>query len=344
MFFDFLRRKRIVTLGGANPDPILGGLPWLKFGGMLPESMPRSFSLRNLMPKAGIQKNYDCVGWAGAYLREYQETVETGQYEDYSGMGVYAMAKQIDGLSEKGTWLHMATYVPMKFGTVLESDYPEIHVPADPVMPEISRSAMDRAAKRKTKDSVAVEVGDMHQGIRRALVERRAPVVIGMYWRKYAQVEKDGTLMMSGPIVFGHALTATGFDDDRGAIEVLDSKGREWGDEGYAWIPYSTPLYAQGWISADLPNEEKEVEKVPTIEKPRNLQSEQRNAIMLREAIYRAFAATDRARALAAKDWFRLVNAATYLGYSFTDLVNDLYSRSRNRGPIFDLAVHRVNR
>ncbi len=338
-FLKFLTHRSPGLKGGANPDPILGGLPWIKAGALLPETMPDSYSLRHKMSRPGMQMNWDCVGWAGASLREYQEKDETGQFTDYSGMAVYSLAKSIDGLASRGTYLHMATYVPMKFGTVLESDYPERRIPEDPVMPDVPAEALARAAKRRTKNSLAVDVGDCqtYDGIKKTIWERKMPVVIGTWWKKYSQVEKDGTLRMSGPDAFGHALLATGYDDKRERLEFMNWWGEGWGDGGFAQLPYGTPIFSQGWTSTDLPNEDIVTEAPAKMER-RDLGKEQRNALMLQQAVYRTFAPTDRARALAAREWFRLVAAVSYHGFTFTDVVNDLYARSRGRSPIFDLA------
>lgn len=334
--FSFFKKKPEIR-GGAFADPILGGIPYTDdILGAPIEARPRKFSLRDKMPPAGRQMNWDCVGWAGAYLREYQEFIETGRQIDFSGMAIYTLAKKHDGYQAKGTYLHLGAYIPTKYGTVLEEDYPEQNISTDPQMPEISAKALLRGAQYKTKESVAVDVrGENYEGIKDTLARTRMPIIIGIMWRRYAQTERDGTLLMSGDEIFGHALLATGYDDDAGKLEVLDTKGREWGNEGYALIRYGTPLYATGWTSIDLPNDYKKPE-VPKVQWKRDLSSEQRNASLLQSAIYQSFAPTDRARALAAKDWLVLIKMTTYLGYSFTDIVNDLYSRSRGKGPLWD--------
>jgi C1A family cysteine protease len=50
---------------------------------------------------------------------------------------------------------------------------------------------------------------------------------------------------LADSVSFGHAVTVVGYDDavrirsDKGALLVRNSLGRDWGDEGYGWLPYS---------------------------------------------------------------------------------------------------------
>lgn len=59
----------------------------------------------------------------------------------------------------------------------------------------------------------------------------------------------------SDAILGGHAVLAVGYDDqlrirsDKGALLVRNSWGREWGDEGYGWLPYS---YVRARLASDF--------------------------------------------------------------------------------------------
>ena len=41
-----------------------------------------------------------------------------------------------------------------------------------------------------------------------------------------------------GPETTGHSMVLVGFDDDRSAFRLMNSFGRDWGEDGYAWISY----------------------------------------------------------------------------------------------------------
>lgn len=331
--------------GGAIADPIIPGVPVFDaIVGGDPVPRPRRFSLRDKMPKPGIQLNWDCVGWAGAYLKEFLEKEETGSTPDMSAMFIYAKAKQIDGYVGRGTLVSMATYIPEKFGVAQEFDYPEIKVPADPQgIPNIPPAVEEIAKKYRNASSVMVERGDQQtfEGIKQALWSRKTPIIIGADWFANSQPDDRGILPLpKGGVTFGHCTAAIGYDDDIG-IEFINSWGEYWGDHGFGWYPHGFPVYATAWTAIDLPNNWQCPQPLtqPTPDKPkRDILSEQRNALKLQQAIYCAFAPTDSVRPYAARNWFMLVDAVTYLGYTTTDLVNWLYARTHKNQIIWDLS------
>ncbi len=40
-------------------------------------------------------------------------------------------------------------------------------------------------------------------------------------------------------VLGGHAVMAVGYDDNREAVIVRNSWGKEWGDKGYFYMPYA---------------------------------------------------------------------------------------------------------
>ena len=67
------------------------------------------------------------------------------------------------------------------------------------------------------------------------------PVVIGMY-------VNDAFTEMTGPAVFrdtghdggGHAMVVVGYDDRKRAFRLINSWGREWGENGFGWVSYDS--------------------------------------------------------------------------------------------------------
>ncbi len=332
----YFRKKNYKELGGAEVAPILAGIPDAHdiFG--VAENKPKTFSLRSKMPKVGTQLNSDCVGWSGAYLKEFLEMEEEKRYTDLSGQFIYAMAKKVDGYSEKGTYISMSTYIPTKYGVCEEDMYREQDIKDDPKMPEPTSFAKENALKYKSKESVFVDRGlqETMQGITDALWTLKLPVVVGAEW--FTWNSKTGEVYMpKGTPRFGHATAITGYDEESRTIEFLNSWGKDWGDDGYGYFPYGYPLFASCYTAVDLPNDwQKPKEEVIA---NRDLEKEQRNAILLKEMIYRSFAKHDRVRVLAAKFWFKLVNALTYKNYSLTDIRHYLYGLDRHGKELFNL-------
>lgn len=331
--------KRIrQRLGGCLPDPILAGLPVINDVLATASDKPSKFSLQDKMPSAILQLNFDCVGAASAYLGEFFEQQETGQWQDLSAMAVFSLAKAKDGLPrESGTYLSNATYIPEKYGYFFEKDYPE---KGGDVYTDFPQHLKDQALRYRIKKSVLVDRGLEVEGITNMLWTIKTPVVIGIDVYDNFQPDSDGIIprpQSNSKLLYGHAMTVVGFDDDEHLLQVLNSWGRGWGKDGYCYLPYNFPLYATAWTGYDMENP-----PLPSSEiAARDLAKEQRNAELLKAAIYKAFAATDRARLIAAKNWFVYVEAISYKGFSIIDVINDCYSISRNKGPIFTFKDHR---
>ncbi|MDN3642657.1 C1 family peptidase [Lutimonas halocynthiae] len=61
----------------------------------------------------------------------------------------------------------------------------------------------------------------------------------------------------------GHAMLVVGYDDDRNAFKVVNSWGKNWGNEGFIWIDYKAfqeagdltgefPVLCEAWITNDV--------------------------------------------------------------------------------------------
>jgi len=62
------------------------------------------------------------------------------------------------------------------------------------------------------------------------------PVVVGFSWHVNMFEPEDGFLSLGGGIAGGHAFLLIGYSTARRAYRVLNSWGREWGEEGRAWL------------------------------------------------------------------------------------------------------------
>jgi hypothetical protein len=77
--------------------------------------------------------------------------------------------------------------------------------------------------------------------IKKSLTEGK-PVIISMNTPDSFLVAQDVWEPWEDPNRFYgyHAMCVVGYDDDRGAFEVMNSWGRKWGNGGFMWIPYRT--------------------------------------------------------------------------------------------------------
>lgn len=69
----------------------------------------------------------------------------------------------------------------------------------------------------------------------------RGPVVVGTSWYEemFEPKEHGGYLVPKGGDYGGHAWLVVGYSKTRNAFRMLNSWGRQWGEEGRAWIRYA---------------------------------------------------------------------------------------------------------
>jgi C1A family cysteine protease len=72
-----------------------------------------------------------------------------------------------------------------------------------------------------------------------------------------ASISRDGDIPYRptfDTIQGGQAVVAVGYDDQRisstkGALQIRNSWGRDWGNDGYGWLPYA---YVEEQLAADF--------------------------------------------------------------------------------------------
>lgn len=86
------------------------------------------------------------------------------------------------------------------------------------------------------------------QSIKSRIAKDEKPVVIGIpVWSSFMSnrngiihMPKEGERKRGG-----HAITVIGYDDNKKAFRIINSWGLNWGDNGYAWLPYD---YVQKYL------------------------------------------------------------------------------------------------
>lgn len=65
------------------------------------------------------------------------------------------------------------------------------------------------------------------------------PVVLGLNWYTgMMDATADGQIMKSGAVEGGHSICAFGVNVPQRRIKLINSWGKDWGDEGRCWISY----------------------------------------------------------------------------------------------------------
>jgi hypothetical protein len=205
-----------------------------------------------------------CVGFAGAALKEFQETVEhereiaegkygkSGKVYDYSEQWLYQNCKKIDGSNGQwgGTYLRAVMKVLNKVGVPIESAWPYTDKGINVGKPKFWAELIARWAVIGSYWSV-----NNLTEMKAALID--GPVIIG------GPLHQEWALPVHGVIKYpanpgtnfgGHAVCAVGYDDERQVVKFKNSWSKFWGDRGYGYIPYRVieDFNWGGWAARDI--------------------------------------------------------------------------------------------
>ena len=229
----------------------LSGIPLAStpFGG---DELPASVDLSDKMPPVGNQGiQQSCVAWAVAYgLKSYQEKLELGQQFTFSPSYIY---NQINNGLNAPTYVTDALNLLSDQGVCVmdEMPYAENDWSTKP-----STQAKTDAKKFRIDFWRQVNVSDIKEV--KAQLAAGYPVIIGAevskefgadgFDQKAAYVWKE-----AGTSNGGHCMLLAGYNDQKGAFKVMNSWGKEWGDNGFGWIDYK--LFPQvikyGFVAKD---------------------------------------------------------------------------------------------
>jgi hypothetical protein len=208
-------------------------------------TLPSSVDLSKDFPLPGNQGHQNsCVGWALGYaIKTYQEHVELGwsleaPEHQFSPAYIY---NQLNGGQDNGTRYVDALNLIVDQGvaTLARMPYSDRDFLTQP-----SAAARQEASEFKAKAwKNANGVLDA-----KAALANRLPVfmVIQLVSDIHGLRGPDAVYnTFNGAFEGGHGVAAVGYDDNRygGAFKIMNSWGREFGDGGYFWMPYTTTNY-----------------------------------------------------------------------------------------------------
>ena len=229
----------------------LSGIPLAStpFGG---DELPAAIDMSDKMPAVGNQGiQQSCVAWAIAYaLKSYQEKLELGQQYTFSPSYIY---NQINNGLNAPTYVTDALNLLSDQGVCQmdEMPYNENDWTTKP-----SATAKDGAKKFRIDFWRQVNVQDNKEV--KAQLAAGYPVIIGADVSKEFVndgFEKRAAFIWTeaGTSSGGHCMLLVGYDDQKAAFKVMNSWGKEWGDNGFAWIDYK--LFPQvvkyGFVAKD---------------------------------------------------------------------------------------------
>jgi hypothetical protein len=242
----FLEADRFQALSKAEPPP----------GAARRE--PR-ISMRPRFPTPRDQGDqFSCAAFAVAYaLKSYMDAVDLGvaSYDDdhiYSPAFIYNQGNNHGGRS--GIYIQFALSILQGGGCCSWKTMPYNVNDADTgPTPQIMKDA--KRAQIARWDPVDVKNIDV---VKSNLVTG-TPIVIGAW----VDVENNGTWPQNDKVVTDrylhkgdeqnphpgqgyHAMVLTGYDDAKGAFEIMNSWGTNWNQGGYGWIDYN---FWRDWVN-----------------------------------------------------------------------------------------------
>lgn len=256
------------SLGGLESPPDFRDIPIEVLTGGV-GFVPSSFfvDISNL-PVWNQKRLGSCVGQSGGKKKQKAEEIETKTIIPFSPRFVYALAKQIDGMSGEGTYYRLAMQILKKYGCATEKTVPNNCDLTHAEYIDVSKfpsEAYTEALPYAISGYASVPLDEF--SLKHAIMESNG-VLLGLkvgseWWSSkeglYSSDAKD-VLPVRVPkeIIGGHAIYIIGFEtvDGKTRFHFLNSWGA-WADKGTGYFIYDEylPYLTEAWAFVDLPDD-----------------------------------------------------------------------------------------
>ena len=209
-----------------------------------------------------------CVGFGGAAVKNIHEVFDNNLPDGgMSPLYLYSRCKQLDGIpTTEGTYIRIAMKA-LQEGMLPEKDMPYMMLTNIKRLPRVTADHLQKALPYRISSYAQVPRGDI-EAVKQALFTQGPIMTCVMVTTSFNQPDGKCIGPMSGSQRGLHCITTVGYDDKMtamvagkkytGFVEVQNSWGPNWGDGGFAWIPYEvfkdTNFIYEVWSSIDFKN------------------------------------------------------------------------------------------
>ncbi|MGQ8365328.1 PKD domain-containing protein [Glaciecola sp. 1036] len=220
------------------------GLPNALGGNYLhtgPENtLPTFVDLSPLFPLPGNQGQQEsCVGWALGYaIKSYQERIDNNwEYTEETTFSPAWIYNQINNGVDNGSNTFNALNLLQTRGaaSLLRMPYDQNDFTTQP-----SGAAIAEAVHYKIDTYARVDINQARQALANYFPVYFTISVYDTFDALYNSGENAVYNSISNNRRGYHAVAVVGYDDNKfgGAFKIMNSWGQQWGDKGFAWIPY----------------------------------------------------------------------------------------------------------
>jgi C1A family cysteine protease len=227
------------------------------------KTLPKSVDLRQWCSPVEDQGLLgSCTAHAGAGIIEYYERKSFGNHIDASRLFLYKVTRNLMKLKgDTGAYLRTTIGAMVLFGVPPEDYWPytddEKKFDKEPPAFCYAFAQNYQTIKYYRHDPPETAANTILNRVKTYLVSGH-PAMFGFtVYNSIEQADKTGKIPFPSPkekIEGGHAVAAVGYDDKMkiknkyagkettGALLIRNSWGKEWGEEGYGWLPYEYAL------------------------------------------------------------------------------------------------------
>jgi C1A family cysteine protease len=223
-----------------------------------PKALPTSISWVDMCSPVENQGPLgSCTAQAGVGLVEYYERRAFGRHIDGSRLFLYKATRNLLGLTgDTGAFLRTTMAALVLFGVPPEKNwcYDIDRFDEEPSAFCYSFADNYKALQYFRLDPPGSEKKDLLRAIKTFLAAGLPSMFGFTVFSSIREVGEDGKIPYPGKkerILGGHAVMVVGFNDEvkienptskgvktKGALQIRNSWGAEWGERGYGWLPY----------------------------------------------------------------------------------------------------------